>query len=334
MLFNNKEDIILIDYLEEAKKVFNTEIEALKIVEESLDENFLKILDCIVTCKGKVIITGMGKPGHIGRKIAATMASLGTSSFFLHPAEALHGDLGMVEKNDVVIAISYSGESEEITRMLPNIKTIGAKIIGISGNQNSTLINFSDYYQVFPNFKEASQLGLAPSSSTTVELVYGDALAIVASKIYGIDEFKFGMFHPAGSLGKRLFIKVKDIMASDENNATILESSSFKSAIIEMGKKGLGLITIKNSDNEIVGVVTDGDLRRQLEHGVDIYSLNIDEIMSKKPTIIDENVMAIEALQILKKKNISSAPVINSQNKIVGTIRLQDILNAGIVFND
>lgn len=319
------------DYINEAKRVFDIEINALKAVRDSLDNNFLKILDAVTNCKGKVIVTGMGKPGHIARKIAATMASLGTPSFFLHPAEALHGDLGMIGENDVVIAISYSGESEEITRMLSNIKAIGAKLIGISGNANSTLIKYSDYSQVFIDFKEACYLGLAPTSSTTAALVYGDALAVVASKVYGFNETNYGLYHPAGSLGKKLFIKVKDIMAAEDNNATIIAGETLKSAIVEMGKKGLGIITIKSTNNEVLGVVTDGDLRRQLEKGVDVYSLQVDEIMSTKPTIFSEEMMAVEVLQILKQKNISSAPVVNLEDKITGTIRLQDILNAGIV---
>lgn len=319
------------DLIQEAKRVFDIEIKALESVKDSLNSDFLEIIDAITSCKGKVIITGMGKPGHIGRKIAATMASLGTSSFFLHPAEALHGDLGMIGKEDVVIAISYSGESEEVTRLLSNIKAIGATLIGISGNANSTLIKHSDISQVFTKFDEACYMGLAPTSSTTASLVYGDALAVVASKVYGFNENNYGLYHPAGSLGKKLFIKVKDIMAKGDNNAVVKDQETLKNAIIEMGKKGLGMVTVIGKEDSIIGVVTDGDLRRQLEKSVDVYSLNVNAIMSKTPTILDEEMMAVEALQILKEKNISSAPVIDSTENAVGTIRLQDILNAGIV---
>lgn len=319
------------NYLEEAKRVFDIEINALMSVRDNLDENFNQIIKVITDCKGKVIITGMGKPGHIARKIAATMSSLGTSAFFLHPAEALHGDLGMVGKEDVVIAISYSGESEEITRMISNIKAIGAVLIGISGNSESTLVNYSNYTQVFPYFEEACNLNLAPTSSTTATLVYGDALAVVASKKYGFNESNYGLYHPAGSLGKKLFIKVKDIMAEGENNAVINKGLTLKSAIVEMGNKGLGMITVVNKENRVEGVVTDGDLRRQLEKGVDIYGLSVDEIMTKSPIFLYEDSMAVEVLEVLKGKNISSAPVININGEVVGTIRLQDILNAGIV---
>ncbi len=319
------------DLLHEARRVFDIEITALESVRDSLNSDFLEIIDAITNCKGKVIITGMGKSGHIGRKIAATMASLGTSSFFLHPAEALHGDLGMIGKDDVVIAISYSGESEEVTRLLSNIKAIGATLIGISGNENSTLIRHSDISQVFTKFDEACYMGLAPTSSTTASLVYGDALAVVASKVYGFNENNYGLYHPAGSLGKKLFIKVKDIMTCNQNNAVVFESESLKNAIIEMGKKGLGMVTVIDSNLLIKGVITDGDLRRQLEKGVDVYNLVVNEVMSQKPTILTEEMMAIEALQILKLKDISSAPVVSEDNKSIGTIRLQDILNAGIV---
>lgn len=319
------------DYIKEAKRVFDIEINALISVKDNLDDNFVQILKVISECKGKVIMTGMGKAGHIARKISATMASLGTSSFYLHPAEALHGDLGMIEKDDVVIAISNSGESEEITRMLSNIKVIGAILIGISGNAESTLIKYSDYSQVFPKFPEACYLGLAPTSSTTSALVYGDALSVVASRIYGFNENNYGLYHPAGSLGKKLFIKVKDIMATGDDNAVVVTGLNLKNAIVELGKKGLGMVTVVNSEKKVIGVVTDGDLRRQLEKGVNVYDLIVDEIMTKDPIVICENDMAVEALQILKKQNVSSAPVVDNIGKTTGSIRLRDILNAGIV---
>lgn len=319
------------DLIQEAKRVFDIEINALESVRDSLGNDFLDVINAITNCRGKVIITGMGKPGHIGRKIAATMASLGTPSFFLHPAEALHGDLGMIGKEDVIIAISYSGESEEVTRILSNIKAIGATLVGISGNANSTLIKHSDIAQVFTKFDEACYMGLAPTSSTTALLVYGDALAVVASKVYGFNENNFGLYHPAGSLGKKLFIKVKDIMACDHNNAVVFEGETLKNAIIEMGKKGLGMVTVVDSNTLIKGVITDGDLRRQLEKGVDVYNLVVEEVMSQKPTILTEEMMAVEALQVLKQKNISSAPIMDNNNQSIGTIRLQDILKAGIV---
>lgn len=314
-----------------AKEIFNIEIEALNLVKESLGEKFIEILNLITKCDGKVIVTGMGKSGHIARKIAATMSSLGTPSFFLHPAEALHGDLGMISNGDIVFAISYSGESEEITKIIPNIKLIGAKVISITGNADSTLAKYSDVVQVLPKFNEACLLGLAPTSSTTAVLVYGDTLAIMASKIYGFNEKNYGLYHPEGTLGKKLLIKVKDIMITDEENSRIPQDAFLTDAIIELGKKGLGIVNIIDDQNKIIGVFTDGDLRRQLEKGVNIYELNINQIISKSPTLIEDEMLAIEALQILKEKNISSAPVINHNNSLVGTIKLQTILNKGII---
>lgn len=318
------------DKLHEGKRVFNIEIEALKRTRDALDETFVRILDMVTECKGKVIITGMGKPGHIGTKIAATFASLGTPSFYLHPAEAMHGDLGMISQNDIVIAISYSGESDEIVRILPNIKMIGAVLIAITGNATSTLAQFADITQVLPKFEEACYLGLAPTSSTTVTLCYGDALAVVASGVYGFKDADFGKFHPAGSLGKKLVLKVDDLMAKDKDNAIVHKSVSLKEAIVELSKKGLGIVSIVDDNNSLIGVITDGDLRRQLEKGVNIYNLSVDSVMTQNPVTIQSGKMAVEALNLLKAKNVSGMPVLK-EKAVIGTIRLQDIIKAGIV---
>lgn len=317
--------------LSEAKRVFDIEIQALETTKNALGEEFLQILELIVNCKGRIILTGMGKPGHVTRKLAATFASLGTPAFALHPAEALHGDLGMVTENDIVIAISYSGESEEIVRILPNIKIIGAKLIGITGNENSTLAKMSDYLQVFPKFEEACHMKLAPTSSTTVTLAYGDALAVVASEIYGFDEAHFGLFHPAGSLGKKLIIRVKDVMAEGSDNAVVSYGAPLKTAIVELSQKGLGIVSVVYEDHTLAGVITDGDLRRLLEKEVNVYELPVKDVMCKTPSIINKNCFAVKALKILREKNISSMPVVNDGNEVIGTIRLQGILNAGIV---
>lgn len=318
------------DKLTEARHVFDIEINALEKTKDMLDETFVQILDLVTGCKGKVIITGMGKSGHIGTKIAATFASLGTPSFFLHPGEAMHGDLGMVSSNDVVIVISYSGESDEIVRILPNIKMIGAMLVCITGNTKSILAQAADVVQMLPEFKEACYLGLAPTSSTTSVLCYGDALAVVASGIYGFKDADFGKFHPAGALGKKLILKVDDLMAKDDKNAKVHINVSLKDAIVELSKKGLGLVTVVDDEDNLLGVITDGDLRRQLEKGVDIYSVKVEDIMTKKPTTIQCGKLAIDALNLLKKKNLSCLPVL-SKGKIIGTIRLQDVIGVGIV---
>ena len=316
--------------LTEARKVFDTEIDALKKTRDALDDTFVKILDLVVACEGKVIITGMGKPGHIAAKLAATFASLGTPAFRLHPAEAMHGDLGMISNNDIVIAISFSGESDEIVRILPNIKMIGATLVGITGNANSTLAQASDIVQVLPKFEEACYLGLAPTSSTTAVLCYGDALAVVASGIYGFKDADFGKFHPAGSLGKKLILKVEDLMAKEESNAKVHINVALKDAIIELSKKGLGAVSVVDDNDKLIGIITDGDLRRQLEKGADIYSMKVEDIMTKNPLTIDKNKLAVEALKIMKERNISCL-IVSEDNKAVGTIRLQDIIRVGIV---
>ena len=316
--------------LTEAKRVFDIEITALKKMKDALDDKFVQILELIINCKGKVIVTGIGKSGHIGAKMAATFASLGTSSFYLHPGEAMHGDLGMICENDVVIAISYSGESDEIVKILPNIKMIGAIVVGITGNVNSVLAKMADVVQILPSFKEACYLGLAPTSSTIVELAYGDALAVVASSIYGFNDVDFGKYHPAGSLGKKLILRVKDLMSKDEKNATIHEGVMLKDAIVELSKKGLGIVSIVDDDEHLIGVITDGDLRRQLERGVNVYNLMVDEVMTKKPIKIEGEGFAISAMRLMKEKNISSMPVVEN-DKVMGIIRLQDIIGAGII---
>lgn len=321
---------MIVDRLLGAKKVFDTEITALEKTRDALDDTFLQILDLIVNCKGKVIITGMGKPGHIAAKLAATFSSLGTPSFRLHPAEAMHGDLGMVSSNDVVIAISFSGESDEIVKILPNIKMIGATLVGITGNPNSTLAKASDVIQVLPKFEEACYLGLAPTSSTTAVLCYGDALAVVASGIYGFKDVDFGKFHPAGSLGKKLILKVEDLMAKEEKNAKVHISVPLKDAIIELSKKGLGAVSVVEDEDKLAGIITDGDLRRQLEKGADIYNMKVEDIMSKKPLKISRDKLAIDALRTMKEKNVSCL-VVCEKGRAVGTIRLQDIIGVGIV---
>lgn len=318
------------DKLAEGRRVFDIEIDVLKKTRDALDETFIKILDLVTSCKGKVIITGMGKPGHIAAKLAATFASLGTPSFCLHPGEAMHGDLGMISENDVVIAISYSGESDEIVKILPNIKMIGATLIGITGNANSTLAHTSDIVQILPKFREACYLGLAPTSSTTSVLCYGDALAVVASGVYGFKDADFGKFHPAGALGKKLILKVDDLMANGTNNAKVHVNVTLKDAIVELSKKGLGVVSIVDDKDTLLGVITDGDLRRQLEKEADIYSLKVENVMTKTPITIQTGKLAVEALNILKRKNISCMPVI-ADSKIIGTIRLQDIVGVGIV---
>jgi arabinose-5-phosphate isomerase len=318
------------EILQEARNVFNIEINALEKIRDNLDSVFIRIIDEIQQCNGKVLWIGMGKPGHISRKNAATMSSLGTSSFFLHPAEALHGDLGMISSNDITMIISYSGESDEVTRLLPNIKLIGAKIIAITGNADSTLAKASDIVEVFPAFDEACHMGLAPTSSTTAALVYGDALAVVLSELSGFSKVDFGKFHPAGSLGKQILMKVSDVMLESKETAVVDNKATLKQAIVEMSRRGLSIVTAVHN-GQICGILTDGDLRRLLENNVDIYQKLFSDVMTMKPTIISKYAMAVDALNILRDNRYSAMPVVDEKNMYQGIVTLHSIVKAGIV---
>ena len=319
------------DYISEAKKVFDKEIEALQKTRDALGEDFETILNLILNCEGKLILTGMGKPGHIATKMSATFASLGIPSFFMHPGEAMHGDLGMVEKKDVVMLMSYSGESEEVTRLMPVLKEIGCTTIAITGKPQSILAQECQYHFFFPEFEEACYLHLAPTSSTTTLLVLGDALAVIASRAINYTRDDFGLHHPAGALGKKLLVKVKNLMYSGDEDAVVLEGSTLHQAIVEMSKKGLSMVTIVDTDNNIKGIITDGDLRRMLDKNVDVYNAVVDDLMTKNPTIVDYREMAVNALQTMSDKKITCMPVVDEENKLVGTILMQDIFKAGIV---
>lgn len=316
--------------LEQAKKVFAIEMDAVEKTRDCLNETFCRILELIVGCKGKVIVTGMGKSGHIAKKMAATFSSLGTSSFMLHPAEAMHGDLGMVEHEDIVIAISYSGSSEEVISILHNIKMQCRALVGITGNAESTLAKMCDVVQVLPRFNEACVLNLAPTSSTTAALIYGDALAVVASQVYGFDQRDFGMFHPAGVLGKKLILKVSDIMSQGDDMPVVDREADLYEAINQMGKKGLGIVVLCE-DNQVCGVVTDGDIRRAMMKKVDIYNSKAIELASLKPCLIAQNLFVVDALKTLRNRNISSCPVIDGGGYLCGVICISQILNSGIM---
>lgn len=319
------------DVIDEAKSIFDKEMEALVKTRDSLGEDFEKLVELVLNCRGKVVLTGMGKPGHIGTKIAATLASLGTPSFFMHPAEAMHGDLGMVEKKDVVILMSYSGESEEVTRLMPVLQEIGCTTVAITGKPKSTLARECMYHFFFPPFEEACYMHLAPTSSTTALLVLGDALALVVSRAKNYTKEDFGLHHPAGALGKKLLVKVSDVMHTGKENATIPEGSSLRSAIVEMSAKGLSMVTIVDCDHKLKGIITDGDLRRMLERGVDVYNETIDAVMTRNPKWIDSREMAVNALQYMSDRQITSMPVLDEDERVVGSVLITDIFKAGIV---
>lgn len=319
------------DIVKEAQWVFDTEIAALQATRASLGSDFEAIVRLVINCSGKVILTGMGKPGHIGTKIAATLASLGTPAFFMHPGEAMHGDLGMVTREDVVILMSYSGQSEEVVRLLPALKEIGCTTVAITGNPKSSLSRGCTHHFFFPAFVEACYMHLAPTSSTTSLLVLGDAIAVVASRMRNYTQNDFALHHPAGALGKKLLVKVSHIMHSGVENAEVLLGSSLRSAIVEMSSKGLSMVTILDDERRLRGIITDGDLRRMLERGVDVYNETVDNVMTRAPKAIDCRDMAVNAMQKMSDLRITGMPVLDENGCVVGSILMQDIYKAGIV---
>lgn len=319
------------EVIKAAQDIFDIEIDALRKTRDSLGEDFEILVDLVLHCKGKVVLTGMGKPGHIGTKIAATLASLGTPSFFMHPAEAMHGDLGMLSDSDVVIMMSYSGESGEVVNLLPALKKIGSTTVAITGNQRSTLARECQYHLFFPPFEEACYLHLAPTSSTTSLLVIGDALAVVVSKLRNYSREDFGLHHPAGSLGKKLLTRVSDLMYDQANNAVVGVDATLQKAIVEMSSKGLSMVSIVDANNKLVGIITDGDLRRMLERGVNVYDERVENVMTKSPKTIDCCELAVNALQKMNELHITSMPVLDENGEVVGAILLQDIIKIGIV---
>ena len=307
------------------------EINTLEHIQNNLDYTFIQIEEAVASCKGKVILCGIGKSGHIARKISATLASLGTSSFFLHPAEALHGDLGMVSEEDTIILISNSGETKEIIHLMPSLKVIGAKLICITGKKESTLAKECELVQILEVNREACHLNLAPTSSTTASLVYGDALAIVISEDIGFSASDFGLYHPAGTLGKKVLIKAKDVMAQGSDLPVVKSGCKITDAIVEMSKKGLGVIAIINNEDKLCGILTDGDLRRAIEKKADLYGDIIDSVMTQNPQSIYEEILLVDVLQKLKESRLNNYPVINREKNVIGMITWQMIIREGII---
>lgn len=317
--------------LEIAKEVFRKEIKTLEYIQRNLNSIFIQIEEAVASCNGKVILCGIGKSGHIARKISATLASLGTSSFFLHPAEALHGDLGMVSDKDTIIMISNSGETEEIVHLIPSLKIIGAKTICITGKRESTLAKECELVQILEVNEEACHLNLAPTSSTTAALVYGDALAIVISEDIGFSATNFGLYHPAGTLGKKVLVKAKDVMAQGSDLPVVKSGCRITDAIVEMSKKGLGVVAVINHEAKLCGILTDGDLRRAIENKADLYGDVIDSIMTQEPQSIYEEFLLVDVLQKLKESHLNNYPVINKEQNVIGMLTWQMIIREGII---
>ncbi len=320
--------------IEVAARVLHEEAEAILSLIDQLDDSFEDAVRLIENSSGRVILTGMGKSGHIAKKISATMASTGTPSFFLHPAEGIHGDLGMVTSEDVVIAYSNSGETVEILNIIPSLKRIGAKMIAVVGNIHSTLAKNSDVILYAGAKKEADTLGLAPTSSTTAALALGDALAVTLMERKKFTADNFAIFHPGGSLGKRLLLTVEMVMHKGEMNPVISENASVKDALFIMTSKGLGAVSAVDENNILKGLLTDGDVRRGLEKETAFLSLSVKDCMTKSPVIITSDKLAAEALHIMEKHvphPITVLPVIDKEGKSAGMIHITDLLRQGVV---
>lgn len=317
------------DYSQAAKRVLEIELQAIEQLIPSIDQSFEAICRVLLSCKGKVIVTGMGKSGHIARKMAATFASTGTSAFFVHPGEASHGDLGMIAQNDVVIALSNSGSSAEIMAMLPVLKRLGITLICITGNEQSAMAKESDHHLCIKVEKEACPLGLAPTSSTTATLAMGDAIAVALLEARGFTANDFALSHPGGALGKQLLLRVDDIMHSQDRAPLVHQQQLVSEALLEITRKGLGMTAVVDDAGCLVGIFTDGDLRRILDAKIDIHQALIGDVMTKNCTSIAAGMLAAEALLIMQEKKINGLIVVED-NKPIAALNMHDLLRAGV----
>lgn len=325
-------DIVTI--LEQAARVLHEEAQAIETLITTLDHNFEEAVTMIMASRGRVICTGMGKSGHIASKVAATLASTGTPAFYLHPAEGVHGDLGMVTHEDIVLAFSNSGETGEVVNLLPSLRRIGAKLISVVGNPHSTLATNADITLLVAVEKEACPLGLAPTSSTTAALALGDALAVCLLESSHFTPEKFAIFHPGGSLGRKLLMTVENVMHTGEHNPVVLDTDSVRDALFVMTDTGLGATNVVNREGRLVGLVTDGDIRRGLDRTQDLLSMPVSSMMTTAPRTITKDKLATEALCQMEQNEprpITVLPVVNEEYQSIGLVHLTDLLRKGIV---
>ncbi|KTG28516.1 D-arabinose 5-phosphate isomerase [Idiomarina sp. WRN-38] len=313
------------------QQVLDIEKQAIEGLYEYLDDNFDAACQTLFNCKGRVIVTGMGKSGHIGGKIAATLASTGTPSFFVHPGEASHGDLGMVAAQDVVIAISNSGETSEVLNILPVIKRLGVPLIAMTGKPESTLARLADTHVCIAVAQEACPLGLAPTASTTATLVMGDALAVALLNARGFTADDFALSHPGGSLGKRLLLRLQDIMHTGERIPLVSESAIIRDALLEMSRKGLGMTAITDAQGRLAGIFTDGDLRRILDNQVDVHTTSIADVMTRSCTTANADMLAAEALKLMQDRKINGLIITDQEGRPCGAMNMHDLLQAGVL---
>ncbi|MCW5589164.1 MAG: KpsF/GutQ family sugar-phosphate isomerase [Legionellales bacterium] len=311
--------------------VIRTELDAVNKLLERVGNAFEQACEFLLQCRGRVVVTGMGKSGHIANKLAATLASTGTPAFYVHPGEACHGDFGMITSNDVVVALSNSGRTPEIITLLPLIKRLNIPLISLIGDLNSPLAEASTISLDVSVDKEACPLGLAPTSSTTTALVMGDALAIALLEARGFTEKDFAFSHPGGTLGKRLLLHASDVMRTGDKIPRVKTQTILSQALVEISQKGLGMTSVVDNGNRLLGVYTDGDLRRSMDKGVDVHTITIDTCMSRHPKTIRSNMLAIDAFNIMKEHKITALMVTDEEQRVVGVLHIHDLLHAGVM---
>ncbi|MFC4159925.1 KpsF/GutQ family sugar-phosphate isomerase [Chitinimonas lacunae] len=316
--------------IELAREVLQIEADAIRAVASRLNGDFARAHALILACHGRVVVSGIGKSGHVGRKLAATLASTGTPAFFMHPSEAAHGDLGMITKDDVVLALSNSGESDELVALLPALKRKGISIVAMTGNANSTLARAATVHLDSRVDKEACPLNLAPTASTTASLALGDALAVALLDARGFGREDFALSHPGGSLGRKLLVHVRDLMHGGEGLPVVRTGAHIKDALFEITRKGVGLTAVIDEHEHLVGVFTDGDLRRAIDRDIDLKNVPIERVMTREPKCIEADRLAAEAVQVMERGKVYALLVMD-EGRLVGVIRMHDLLRAGVV---
>ena len=317
------------EILRDAYQVIDDEVQALNDLKQYLKEDFIEVVNKILHCKGRVILTGIGKSGHICKKISATLSSTGTSSFFMHATEAFHGDLGMIRNDDLVIAVSYSGETDDLIKTIPIIKNIGAEVIGVSGNANSSLAKLSDLHQLIKVEKEACPLDLAPTSSATATLVWGDALAVALMKKRDFQPEDFARSHPGGTLGKRLILTAKDVMIEGDDLPKNIATDLSKDVIKEISQKGLGVTLVEDKSSKLLGLITDGDVRRAIESSDDFFSLQAQDFMTTSFNSVSPDQLASDCLELMAEKKIGCLIVMEA-DQILGIVNQKDLIKLGL----
>jgi arabinose-5-phosphate isomerase len=326
MPFLNSEQLI-----ERGRRVLATEAEAVAALEHRLGEDFARACRLLLACQGRIVVTGMGKSGHIAGKIAATLASTGSPSFFLHPAEAIHGDIGMITAGDVVLAISNSGETDELVTILPGIKRLAVPLIAMTGSLDSTLARYATVTLDVSVPAEACSLNLAPTASTTATLAMGDALAVAILEARGFTEEDFARSHPGGTLGRRLLLHVEDVMRAGNDLPAVGPLTNLSQGLLEMSRKGLGMTTIVDERRHVIGVFTDGDLRRALDRQLDVHATTMNEVMTADPKVARPRMLAAEAVHLMEAHRITALPVVDDDGRLIGALNVHDLLRAGVM---